>query len=109
MTKYSRIALFEFQPGTVDDCIRGAEQDLVPQLRSMPGFISYTIYRTGADEACSLTEWETHEAAEEGTRVTKEYVDENVAEHVVSARVLIGESAFVYEAKAAYGAEAAAP
>jgi len=91
---YIRIALYTFASGTVDEVIRRAETGLLPTFRSRPGFVAYSVIKTGETSAISLTLWESREQAEAAIQDAASWARQNVAEMIESVQNHVGEVAF---------------
>ena len=93
---YIRIALYTFEPDTVDEVIKQAETGMSPLFRSQPGFVAYSIIKTGETSAISLSVWESREQAEEAIQVAASWVRHNqkIAEVVGQVYNYVGEVVF---------------
>jgi heme-degrading monooxygenase HmoA len=89
-----RVALYTFNPGTVDDVLKRAETGLSPLLRQLPGFIAYELVRIGDTAGASISTWQSSEHAEQANERIAAWVQENMADAVASAVSHIGELAF---------------
>ena len=49
-----RLALYRFQPGTVDKVIRRGQQELLPMFRQQDGFVAYEVVRTREDTGFAI-------------------------------------------------------
>src|SRR5215472_2965991 len=78
--QHVRVAVYKFKPGTVDEVARRAETGMLPTFRSQSGFVAYGIVKTGADEAVSLSVWETQQQAEKAVQVASTWVKDNIAD-----------------------------
>jgi hypothetical protein len=52
------------KPGQLRDFLRTAEADLLPLYRDLPGFVAYTIARTGEATAVCFGIWQTRQQAD---------------------------------------------
>jgi heme-degrading monooxygenase HmoA len=93
---HARIAVFTFKPGSVNEVANKAEQEVLPMLQLRPGFITYTLVKTGDDTIVSFSMWETKRQAEEANRVTGEWVHKNLNRVLVSVDRYIGDVAFSF-------------
>jgi heme-degrading monooxygenase HmoA len=92
--QHVRVAVYKFKPGTVDEVARRAETGMLPTFRSQPGFVAYGIVKTGADEAVSLSVWETQAQAEKAVQVAATWVKDNIADMTESVQNHVGDLAF---------------
>jgi len=58
---------------------RNVEVGFLPQLRTQPGFVSYTLVHAGNGVMVSVSVFETREGADESNRMAAEWVAQNVA------------------------------
>jgi heme-degrading monooxygenase HmoA len=94
MMHYIRIALYTFEPDTVDEVIQRAEAGMLPILHRQPGFVAYSVIKTGETSALSLSIWESREQAEAAIQVAASWVRQNIAGMVETVQNYIGEAAF---------------
>ena len=79
-----------------DALARQGEEDFVPIIRKMPGFIAYTII-VGDDMVSTISIFEDKAAAEESTRRAEAWAAETVTDFDVPTEVIEG-SVVVHEA-----------
>ena len=91
---YIRIALYTFEPDTVDEMIRLAEDGMFPLFCRQPGFVAYSVIKTDEKSAISLSVWESREQAEAAIKVAALWVRQNIAEVVGPVQNYVGEVAF---------------
>jgi heme-degrading monooxygenase HmoA len=56
---------------------RRVEQDLLPKLRNLPGFLAYYVLDTDDRTLATISIFETREAAEQSTRAAKAWLKKN--------------------------------
>jgi hypothetical protein len=95
---YARVAYYEFKPGTGEEAARKAEEGLLPIYRSHVGFHSYEVILTGGNTAYSISIWENEGQATEAVQAAQQWVEENVADVIVSAQNHVGQVAFSHRA-----------
>lgn len=93
---HARVVVYTFKAGTAGEAVSKAEREVLPMLRNQPGFISYTIVRSGDDTAVSFSMWDSKRQAEEANRVTGAWVQENLSRSLVSVDRHMGEVAFTF-------------
>lgn len=86
----TRIAVYQFKPGTGDEVIRLAQQGMVPIFRQLPGFWRYTLVRTGAHSGISISIWETKAQADAAVQKAAEWVKGNIADKIVAVQNHVG-------------------
>ncbi len=89
-----RVAVYKFKPGTMDEVIRRAQSGMLPTFRQQPGFVAYEVIQTGDDEGVSISTWESAEQAQAAIQTAAGWVQENLAEFVVSVDNHVGEVRF---------------
>ena len=75
---YVAIRRLKAQPGSIDEAVRRVENELVPILSSVPGFIEYDMVQVGEDVGLTISFFETQEQAEESNRRAAEWVKQNL-------------------------------
>ena len=61
---YMAIRRLKIRPGLLDETVRLVENELLPILSSMPGFVEYEVVQIGEDEGLTISIFETQEQAE---------------------------------------------
>jgi hypothetical protein len=70
------------------------ERELVPRLRTLPGFVSYHLFHA-ADRATAVTVFATEEGAAESARLAVAWARENVADFYDGEPEVTGSETFV--------------
>jgi hypothetical protein len=91
MAQYVRGGFYTFKSGTLDPLLDKAKAELPPLMQKQPGFLRYTVVRTGPDSIASLSAWETREQSEHATQQLVGWVRENFAANLESVENHIGE------------------
>ena len=94
-TQYTRVAVVTLKPGTADEAIRRAETGLLPLYRSEPGFVAYTVAKTGDKSLISFSIWQQREQAEQASRIGENWVREHASDLVESMQNHIGKIGFM--------------
>lgn len=89
---HARVGIYRVKPGTLDESLEKARNELLPRMREQPGLSRYTVVRTGPDSFVSLSRWETREQAEQADATLSGWVKENMGPTVVSMESHIGEA-----------------
>ena len=92
--QHVRVAVYKIKSGMVDEVARRAEAGMLPTFRSQPGFVAYGIVKAGADEAVSLSVWETQQQAEKAVQAAATWVKDNIADMTESVQNHVGDLAF---------------
>jgi steroid delta-isomerase-like uncharacterized protein len=87
---HCRVAVYRFRAGAADEVIRRAETGMLPIFRGRPGFISYEVVKTGEDSGISISTWETERQAQDAVQVAAAWVQDNIADLVVSVQNHVG-------------------
>jgi heme-degrading monooxygenase HmoA len=77
---YMAIRRLKIRPGLFDEAVRLVENELLPLLSSMPGFVEYEVAQIGEDEGLTISVFETQEQAEESNRRAAEWVKPRFAQ-----------------------------
>lgn len=75
---YTVMRRIKIQPHFMEEATARTEQIFLPVLRNEPGFIEFYSVQTAADEAVSISIFETREEAEEGNRRALEWAKEQL-------------------------------
>ena len=92
--QHTRVAIYQFKPGTVGEALAKAQAGLLPIYRAQPGFVGYGVVTTANDGAVSISIWETAEQAQAAVQTAGSWVAANVAGLVESVQNIVGDLAF---------------
>jgi hypothetical protein len=92
--RHMQIAFYRFKPGTVDLVLRQAERELLPLFRRQFGCVAYDVVKTGPGAAISVSTWDTRRQGEAAEQMVAAWVQQHVAEALVSVETHIGGLAF---------------
>src|SRR3954452_4272366 len=87
---HARLVMYKFKPGSADAVYKKAEAGLGPILRKLPGFISYEVFKIGADAGVSVSNWQSEAQASDSVEAASEWVKGTIADDVVSAETHVG-------------------
>ncbi len=93
-TQYTRIAIVSLKPGTADEAIRRAETGLLPLFRTQPGFVAYSVAKTGEQSLISFSIWQQREQAEKAIQLGETWVKDHARDLVESMHNHVGELGF---------------
>ena len=68
--QFAYVTTLTTKPGQMRDFLRKAETELLPLYRELPGFIAYTIAKTGEATAVCFGIWQTHEQAAQAIKTS---------------------------------------
>jgi Antibiotic biosynthesis monooxygenase len=71
---YTAIRRLKVQPGAFNEAVRLVENEMVPILSSMPGFVEYVVVQIEEEVGLTISVFETQEQAEESNRRAAEWV-----------------------------------
>ena len=71
---YMAIRRLKVQPGAINEAVRLVENEMMPIVSSMPGFVEYEMVQVGEDVGFTISVFETQEQAEESNRRAAEWV-----------------------------------
>ena len=94
---YSRVAMYQLKPGTVEEVVQRAEQELKPILRQLPGYIAYQVQKGSEEKVISISAWQSKEEAEAANQRIERWVAANIADTVVSVQSYISNIVFTYD------------
>jgi hypothetical protein len=75
----------------MDAIVSKVESDFVEQVKGIDGFVGYYVIDGGDGTAASVTVGETADAVAEATRLSGNWVRENIADLVDEPEVTVGE------------------
>jgi hypothetical protein len=77
--EFGVLRTYKLNPGSFDETLRRAEQELVPMITQARGFATYNVIDTGHDTLVSASSFATRQDAEDSTRQTAEWVKQNLS------------------------------
>ena len=72
------------------------EDDFIPKLKQLPGFVAYYAVKTGPDSLCTVSVFETQDGERESTRLSGEFVAQNYST-IKTERLSVDEGACIAE------------
>ena len=76
---HTAIRQYQVDPGSVDEIIRGVNEDLLPLIKDVSGFQAYYALDAGGGRIASVSVFEDRAGAEESSRVAADWVRQNMA------------------------------
>ena len=76
---YIAIRRLKLKPGLLEEAIGRIEDEFVPLISTMPGFVDYIVMQAGEEEGVTISVFEMQEQAEESNRRAAEWVSQNLA------------------------------
>ena len=76
---HTAIRQYQVDPGSVDEIIRGVNEDLLPLIKDVSGFQAYYALDAGGGRIASVSVFEDRAGAEESSRLAADWVRQNMA------------------------------
>jgi quinol monooxygenase YgiN len=98
---FAAIRHYQAEPPSIDEVVRRVQEDFVPIIRDMAGFVSYFVLVPSEreEEIVSVSVFEDQQSAEESNRKAAEWVAQNLSELLRPTPEFAGGQIVVYEAK----------
>jgi len=88
---YAAIRQYHTDPGSIDEVVRRVNEDFVPVISDMPGFVAYFALNAGQGEFGTVSVFEDQDSAEESNRVAEEWVQQNLSSLLPRPQFAAGE------------------
>jgi quinol monooxygenase YgiN len=97
---FAAIRYYRAEPPSIDEVVRRVQQDFVPVIRDMAGFVSYFVLVPSGreEEIVSVSVFEDRHSAEESNRKATEWVAQNLGELLRPSPEFADGRVVVYEA-----------
>ena len=97
---FAAIRYYQADPPSIDEVVRRVQEDFVPLIRDMRGFVSYFILVPSDREGdiVSVSVFEDQQSAEESNRKAAEWVVQNLRELLRPTPEFASGQVVVYEA-----------
>jgi heme-degrading monooxygenase HmoA len=97
---FAAIRYYQADPPSIDEVVRRVQEDFVPLIRDMRGFVSYFILVPSErqEDIVSVSVFEDQQSAEESNRMAVEWVGQNLSELLRPAPEFAGGQVVVYGA-----------
>ncbi len=96
---YAAIRRYHTDPDSVDEVARRVNEEFVPMISDMQGFVAYFALNAGQGEIGSVSVFEDQQSAEESNRVAEQWVDENLGELLPTPPDFAAGEVVAYKAK----------
>jgi len=93
--RYTHVATITAKPGQMPELLRKAEADLLPLYRDLPGFVAYTVAKTGEATVASFGIWQTRQQAEQAVKATDKWMKDGIGKLIDSLHNTVGEMPFL--------------
>jgi len=97
---FAAIRYYQADPPSIDEVVRRVQEEFVPVVRDMAGFVSYftLVPSDREDEIITVSVFEDEQSAEESNRKAVEWVARNLSELLRPTPEFAGGQVVVYEA-----------
>jgi quinol monooxygenase YgiN len=97
---FAAIRYYQADPPSIDEVVRRVQEDFVPLIRDMRGFVSYFILVPSEreEDIVSVSVFEDQQSAEESNRKAAEWVVPNLSELLRPTPEFASGQVVVYEA-----------
>ena len=97
---FAAIRYYQADPPSIEEVVRRVQEDFVPLIRDMRGFVSYFILVPSEreEDIVSVSVFEDQQSAEESNRKAAEWVVQNLSELLRPAPEFASGQVVVYEA-----------
>ncbi|MBI2955324.1 MAG: antibiotic biosynthesis monooxygenase [Chloroflexi bacterium] len=92
---YASIRRYKVEPKSLDEVIKKVRGSFVTMIDKTPGFISYYVLKSGADEVVFVSVFETQAEVEKANRQEADWIKQSVATLLPHPpEVIVGEAVF---------------
>ena len=98
---FAAIRYYRAEPPSIDEVVRQVQEDFVPLIRDVRGFVSYFVLVPSGreEEIVSVSVFEDQQGAQESNSKATEWVAQNLSELLRPAPEFADGEVVVYEAK----------
>ena len=93
--QFAHVATITTKPGQLRDLLRKTETELLPLYRELPGFVTYTVAKTGDATAVYFDIWQTREQAEQAIKTSDKWMKGAIGQLVEDSHNRIGDLPFL--------------
>ncbi len=93
--QFAYVTTLTTKPGQMRDYLRKAESELLPLYRELPGFVAYTIAKTGEATAVCFGIWQTRQQAAQAIKTSNLWMKESSGILLDSLHNSIGDLPFL--------------
>jgi Antibiotic biosynthesis monooxygenase len=88
---FAAIRRYHTDPESIEEVVRKVNEDFVPLISDMPGFVVYIALNAGQGEYGTVSVFEDQASAEESNRVAEQWVRENLSALLPAPEFAAGE------------------
>jgi hypothetical protein len=93
--QFAHVATITTKPGQLRDLLRKTEAELLPLYRELPGFVAFTVAKTGDATAVYFGIWQTREQAEQAVKTSNQWMKEGSGTLIDSLHNSVGALPFL--------------
>ncbi len=93
--QYTHVAAITTKPGQLRDFLRKVEEELLPTYRALPGFVAYSVSKTGESTGIAFGVWETRAQAEESIKTSDRWMKDGAGTLIDSVHNNAGDLKFL--------------
>ena len=73
--QYTQVTTITTRPAQMAEFLRRAETELLPLHRDLPGFVAFTVTKTGETTAVTFGIWQTRQQAQEAVNTSNRWMN----------------------------------
>lgn len=93
--RFAHVTTITSKPGQLRDFLLKAEAELLPLYRDLPGFVGYTIAKTGEANAVCFGIWQTRQQAEQAIKSSDQWMKQSSGILIDSLHNSVGDMPFI--------------
>ncbi len=93
--QYTNVETITTKPGQLSDFQRKIEEELLPRYRALPGFIAFTIAKTGESNAVCVGVWETKQQVDQSIATSDQWLKGGMGKAIETSHNNVGELQFL--------------
>jgi hypothetical protein len=93
--QFAHVTTITTKPGQMRDLLRKTEAELLPLYRDLPGFVAYTVAKTGEATAVGFGIWHTRQHAEQAIKTSDHWMKQGSGILIDSLHNSVGDLPFL--------------
>ena len=93
--QFTHVTTLTTKPGQMRDFLRKVEIELLPLYSELPGFVAYTVAKTGESTAVGFGIWQTRQQAEQAIKTSDLWMKQSSGILIDSLHNSIGDLPFL--------------
>jgi Antibiotic biosynthesis monooxygenase len=74
--QYTQVTTITTKAGQMAEFLHRAEAEILPLHRAMPGFVAFTVTKTGESTAVTFGIWQTQQQAQEAVKTSNRWMNQ---------------------------------